>query len=137
MLLIHMVGASSQFELASRLEDLIHLLPWVREIELVLVGFKWVHQYPPTNQQSAAVAGQQSAAAAAATAAATAAAGTSQQPAAQQQQSQPSAAKEPVAQTEPDEPIADSGEEVEAIELATELADTAGADSAATSTGEI
>jgi hypothetical protein len=44
MLLIHLVGASSQFELSSRLEDLIHLLPWVREIELVLVGFKWVEQ---------------------------------------------------------------------------------------------
>ena len=44
MLLIHMVGASSAFELQSRLEDLIHLLPWVREIEIVLVGFKWLEQ---------------------------------------------------------------------------------------------
>jgi hypothetical protein len=123
MLLIHMVGASSQFELASRLEDLIHLLPWVREIELVLVGFKWVHQYPPTTQQSAAAAANQHG---------TADTATSQQPTAQQQQS---AAKEPVEQTEPGEPIADPGDEVEAEAI--ELLDTAAADSVLASTGEI
>lgn len=48
VLLVHLVGASSLFELAARLEDLIHLLPWVREVELVLVGFKWILQKEAT-----------------------------------------------------------------------------------------
>jgi hypothetical protein len=120
MLLIHIVGASSQFELASRLEDLIHLLPWVREIELVLVGFKWVHQYPPTNQQYTA-ANQQSTAA-------------SQQPAAVAQQQQSVVAKEPVEETELIEPI-EILETDGDVDLAA-LVDSVAADSVPTSTGE-
>jgi hypothetical protein len=41
VLRIHLIGADSAFELTSRLEDIIHIVTWAMEVEVILIGFNW------------------------------------------------------------------------------------------------